>query len=84
MKKAISSGKEGRAEIQHKGRIYVLDVYPMAEEGQAVCAYRDVTDERTMTARLVETRRWPRWVSSPAASRTRSTTPSPASSPSRS
>jgi two-component system NtrC family sensor kinase len=55
MKKAISSGKEGRAEIQHKGRIYVLDVYPMAEEGQAVCAYRDVTDERAMTARLVET-----------------------------
>ena len=33
----------------------MLDVYPMAEEGQAVCAYRDVTDERTMTARLVET-----------------------------
>jgi two-component system NtrC family sensor kinase len=55
MKTAISSGREGRAEIQHKGRIYVLDVYPMAEEGQAVCAYRDVTDERTMTARLVET-----------------------------
>jgi two-component system NtrC family sensor kinase len=55
MKKAISSSKEGRAEIEHKGRIYVLDVYPMAEEGQAVCAYRDVTDERTMTARLVET-----------------------------
>ena len=55
LKTAIRSGKEGRAEIQHKGRIYVLDVYPMAEEGQAVCAYRDVTDERTMTARLVET-----------------------------
>src|SRR5215475_9714581 len=55
LKKALSSGKEGRAEIEHKGRIYVLDVYPMAEEGQAVCAYRDVTDERSMTARLVET-----------------------------
>src|SRR5215471_3124706 len=55
MTKAISSGKEGRAEIEHRGRIYVLDVYPMAEEGQAVCAYRDVTDERNMTARLVET-----------------------------
>jgi len=55
LKTAISSGSEGKAEIEHKGRIYVLDVYPMAEEGQAVCAYRDVTDERTMTARLVET-----------------------------
>ena len=38
-----------------RDEIYVLDVYPMAEEGQAVCAYRDVTDERMMTARLVET-----------------------------
>jgi hypothetical protein len=34
--KAISSGKEGRAEIQHWGRIYVPDVYPMAEEGRQV------------------------------------------------
>jgi len=55
LQRAIRSGGEGRAEIEHKGRIYVLDVYPMAEEGQAVCAYRDVTDERMMTARLVET-----------------------------
>jgi two-component system NtrC family sensor kinase len=55
LQRAIRSGGEGRAEIEHKGRIYVLDVYPMAEEGQAVCAYRDVTDERLMTARLVET-----------------------------
>jgi two-component system NtrC family sensor kinase len=55
LKQAIKSGREGRAEIEHKGRTYVLDVYPMAEEGQAVCAYRDVTDERAMTVRLVET-----------------------------
>ena len=55
LQRAIRSGGEGRAEIEHKGRSYVLDVYPMAEEGQAVCAYRDVTDERMMTARLVET-----------------------------
>jgi two-component system NtrC family sensor kinase len=55
LKRALKSGREGRAEIEHKGRTYVLDVYPMAEEGQAVCAYRDVTDERAMTLRLVET-----------------------------
>jgi two-component system NtrC family sensor kinase len=55
LKQALKSGREGRAEIDHKGRTYVLDVYPMAEEGQAVCAYRDVTDERAMTLRLVET-----------------------------
>ena len=49
--------------------------YPMAEEGQAVCAYRDVTEERKMHPRAwSRPRRWPRWASSPAAWRTRSTT----------
>jgi two-component system NtrC family sensor kinase len=28
LQRAIRSGGEGRAEIEHKGRIYVLDVYP--------------------------------------------------------
>jgi two-component system, NtrC family, sensor kinase len=51
---ALASGEEGQAEIPHKGRTYVLNVYPMAEAGQAVCAYRDVTEEREMTRRLVE------------------------------
>ena len=54
LEKALGSGEEGRAEIEHKGRTYVLNVYPMAEAGQAVCAYRDVTEEREMTRRLVE------------------------------
>src|SRR5262249_54695111 len=30
-------------------------MYPMTEEGQAVCSYRDVTEERSMTRRLIET-----------------------------
>ena len=54
LEKALGSGDEGRAEIEHKGRTYVLNVYPMAEAGQAVCAYRDVTEEREMTRRRVE------------------------------
>src|SRR6516162_6559445 len=36
LKKAISKGKEGRAEIEHVDSSLVLEVYPMAEEGQAV------------------------------------------------
>jgi len=54
LQQALGTGEEGQAEIPHKGRTYVLNVYPMAEEGQAVCAYRDVTEEREMTRRLVE------------------------------
>jgi two-component system, NtrC family, sensor kinase len=54
LQKALGNGEEGQAEIGHKGRTYVLNVYPMAEAGQAVCAYRDVTEEREMTRRLVE------------------------------
>ncbi len=51
---AIASGQERRAEITHEGRTYVLSVYPMTEEREAVCSYREVTDERAMTRRLIE------------------------------
>ena len=51
---AMVSGQERRAEITHDGRTYVLSIYPMVEEGQAVCSYREVTEERAMTRRLIE------------------------------
>jgi len=51
---AMKSGQERRAEITHEGRTYVLSVYPMTEERQAVCSYREVTEERAMTRRLIE------------------------------
>ncbi|HMK72844.1 MAG TPA: response regulator, partial [Myxococcaceae bacterium] len=54
LEQALATASEGQAEIGHQGRTYVLNVYPMAEAGQAVCAYRDVTEEREMTRRLVE------------------------------
>ncbi len=51
----LDTEKERRAEISHEGKTYVLTVYPMVEESQAVCSYRDVTEERAMTKVLVET-----------------------------
>jgi two-component system NtrC family sensor kinase len=41
-------------ELEHQHRTYELSIYPMHGEPVAVCAYRDVTDERAITARLVE------------------------------
>ena len=52
---AIQSGQEQRGEISRGGRTYALTVYPMGEEQLAVCSYRDITDEREMTRRMVET-----------------------------
>jgi two-component system NtrC family sensor kinase len=52
--KAMSTGQEARSEINLEGKTYVLSIYPMAEDGQAVCTYRDVTEERAMTRRLIE------------------------------
>jgi two-component system NtrC family sensor kinase len=44
----------GTLEIAHAGRTWVAHVYPMDDEPIAVCHYRDVTDERALTRRLVE------------------------------
>jgi two-component system NtrC family sensor kinase len=52
---ALSENKEQHAEIAHGGRRYVISVYPMVEERQAVCSYRDVTQERELNRRLLET-----------------------------
>ena len=51
---AMRSGQERHAEITHDGRTYVVSIYPMVEERQAVCSYREVTEERAMTRRLIE------------------------------
>ena len=53
--KAFDDGSEENAEIKRGARTYVLSVNPMVEEGQAVCSYRDVTEEREMTRRMIET-----------------------------
>jgi two-component system NtrC family sensor kinase len=52
---SLRTGEEQQAEISHQGRTYVVSVYPMTEEGQAVCSYRDVTEERAITRGLIET-----------------------------
>jgi two-component system NtrC family sensor kinase len=41
-------------EVQHQGRTYVAQLFPMEDEPIAVCSYRDVTDERNLTRRMVE------------------------------
>lgn len=41
-------------EIAHGARTYVAQIYPMDDEPIAVCHYRDVTDERALTKRMVE------------------------------
>ena len=51
---AISTRQPGRAEIQHDGRTYVIQVSPFPEEERAVCTYQDVTDERGLVQRMIE------------------------------
>ncbi|MBL8913161.1 MAG: response regulator [Archangium sp.] len=41
-------------EVTHETRSYVAHLYPMDDEPIAVCHYRDVTDERALTRRLIE------------------------------
>jgi two-component system NtrC family sensor kinase len=41
-------------EVNHDGRTYVAQIYPMDDEPIAVCHYRDVTDERALTRRMIE------------------------------
>ena len=51
---AMRSGLEESTEIVHGDRIYALRVYPMVEDQLAVCSYRDITEERQMTRRMLE------------------------------
>ncbi len=53
--RAFLSGQPQTGEHQHQGRVYAVSVYPMVGEGQAVCAYRDVTEERELNRRMLET-----------------------------
>jgi two-component system NtrC family sensor kinase len=41
-------------ELQKGGRTLVAQLFPMEDEPVAVCSYRDVTDERSLTRRMVE------------------------------
>jgi len=41
-------------ELNHGDRTWVAHLYPMPDEPIAVCNYRDVTDERALTRRLIE------------------------------
>ncbi|MFT3709193.1 MAG: ATP-binding protein [Archangium sp.] len=41
-------------ELTHENRTYSVHLYPMDDEPIAVCHYRDVTDERALTRRLIE------------------------------
>lgn len=41
-------------EIAHGPRTFIANCYPMGDEPSAVCHYRDVTDERALTRRMVE------------------------------
>jgi two-component system NtrC family sensor kinase len=49
------SDKASAGEVEHDGRLYEVRTYPIAGEERAVCSYRDVTDERAMTIRMIET-----------------------------
>jgi two-component system NtrC family sensor kinase len=43
------------SELKHRERTYVAQAFPMSgDEPVAVCIYRDVTDERALTRRLIE------------------------------
>ncbi len=44
----------GSLEVVHGPRTFVAHVYPMDDEPIAVCHYRDVTDERALTKRMIE------------------------------
>ncbi len=48
-----ASGQSERAEVEHNGRQYAVSAYPMPGD-RTVCTYRDITDEREMTRRLIE------------------------------
>jgi two-component system NtrC family sensor kinase len=52
--KGLKGSGENRAELKHQDKIYELSVYKMDEEPVAVCTYRDVTREREITGRLLE------------------------------
>jgi len=52
---ALAANAEMHAEVVHGPRTYALSIYPMPEEGEAVCTYRDVTRERELTRRMIDT-----------------------------
>ena len=51
---ASRSPERAEIEIESERRTFAAAAYPMEAEGQAVCSYEDVTEERDMNRRLVE------------------------------
>ncbi len=54
LEEARRTGTEARTELKVKGRTWEVNIYPMVEDGLAVCSYRDVTDQRELTRRMVD------------------------------
>ena len=51
----VHKSTQGAHEIVHGKHTYVANVYPMDDERIAVCHYRDVTEERALARRMLET-----------------------------
>jgi len=51
LQEGLRTREPARAEVVHAGRTYVLSVLPFDDGARAVCAYRDVTDERAQAKR---------------------------------
>jgi two-component system NtrC family sensor kinase len=54
MKKVAESKEHQSAEISFGEKAYVVSIWPMDDEPVAVCSYRDVTEERALTRRMIE------------------------------
>jgi two-component system NtrC family sensor kinase len=50
----LKPGETKPIEISWRDRSYLLSIFPMEDEPVAVCSYRDVTEERAITRRLIE------------------------------
>ncbi|MFL5318635.1 MAG: ATP-binding protein [Myxococcaceae bacterium] len=48
-------GLTGHNELRRNGRIYDVKMYPLPDDGRAVLIYRDVTEERSLVQRMIET-----------------------------
>jgi two-component system, NtrC family, sensor kinase len=54
-RRAREIGGPATGEVKHQGRTIMVSAYPIPDEVQVVCTYRDVTDEREMNRRLTQT-----------------------------
>ena len=54
LEESLRTGSARQLEMAPASRSYVLSTYPLAGGKKAVCTYRDVTQERSLTRKLVE------------------------------